>query len=187
MPEHLTTRRRVPLTRPGKLAWALLATVALIGAGIYLDDQYSAATVPTSLTDLPEYPFANSAVPLSSVPPQQRSEAQAALRRVANSVAPRYHATAERLLACRGVFVWDAVRATVSGYLSPASFRIQSAGQLPDTAGDPAYIIWARTNPLHKLFTTRRILAVANDQPIRAAAAGPEVHIYAYFDLEPTS
>lgn len=171
--------------RPARLASAAIAAVLVIAAGMYVAGQYLSATHPKALSDLPQYPYSGSALAFDRLTAQQRAEAEMELRTVANSVQPGYHVSSERLMAATGEFVWDAVRSSVDGYLSPSSFRIQLAGQLPGAAGDPAYIVWARTNRLQTLFNQRRILAVGAQHPVQATAPGPEIHAYGYFDLSP--
>lgn len=173
--------------RPSRLASAIIVAVLVIAAGTYLADQYLAATQPKALTDLPQYPYTGSALAFTTLTAQQQAETEATLRTVANNVQPGYHVSSQRLLAATGEFVWDAVRSSVGGFLSPNGFHIQSAGQSPDTASDTAYIVWARTSRLQTFFNNRRLVTVGAQQPVRSGAPGPEVHVYGYFDLTPNS
>jgi hypothetical protein len=172
-----------PVTRRGRITAAIIAAIVLISAGAYLAGQYSSARRPATLGDLPQYPYTGSEFPPNQLSPQQRSEAEANVRALANNVAPDYHIKSERLLACTGAFIWDAVRSSLTGYLSPRGFGIQSSGQLPDTAADPAYIMWARTNWLQKLLNNKRIMAIGMQQPLQAGQPSTPVHLYAYLEL----
>ena len=182
-----TARDTIPLARRTKIASIIVAAILVIGGATYLAGQYESATQPTSLSAIPQYPYSGSAFPFGTLSPRQRGEAEATLRAFANSIEPGYRASAERFMACAGEFVWDAVRSNVNGYLSASSFHIQSVGQLPDTPGDLAFIIWARTNRLQNIISKKHILAVGMQQPIQAGQIDRPVHVYAYFELVPTS
>ncbi|WP_133259250.1 hypothetical protein [Mycobacterium colombiense] len=173
------------MNRSTKL-WALAATtLVIIAAAAYIGAQYVFAHKPSSLASLPEYPFVGSAYPLDAVPGPERARAEAALRQFAAGVEPGYRPTAERFLASKGDFIWDAVRNSVGGYLSATSLRVHNAGQTRPNGEDLAFVVWSRTNRLQRWFNPTQILAVGSQDALQPAAAGDQVHVYAYFDLTP--
>lgn len=165
--------------------WAFLAaTLVIVAVGAYVVAQYESARTPSSLASLPEYPFVGSACPLDAVPGPQRDHAEAALRQFAAGVEPGYRPTAERFLASKGEFIWDAVRNSVGGYLSPSRFRVRDAGQTRPDGDDVAFAVWSRSNRLQQWFNPTQILAVGMQDALPPAQSGDPVHVYAYFELE---
>jgi len=173
------------MNRSKKLGAIAAATFAVVAVGAYVVTQYVVAQKPSSLSSLPEYPFVGSAYPIDDVAPPDRARAEAVLRQFAASVTPGYRPTAERFLASKGDFIWDAVRSSVGGYLSGASFRIHDVGQTPRSSEDVAFIVWDRANRVQHLFNPRQILAVGLQDPLRGEPSGDQVHVYAYFELIP--
>ncbi len=140
-----------------------------------------------SLAALPEYPFVGSSYSLDDIPPPARDRAEATLRQFAARVSPGYQPTAERFLAIKGDFIWDAVAKSVGGYLSDTGFRVRDAGQTPHSGGpDVAYIVWDRGNPLAHFINPGQVLAVGLQDPLPGGSGGDQgVHVYAYFELTP--
>lgn len=166
--------------------WASVATaLVIVAAAVYFGAQYTFARKPASLASLPEYPFVGSAYPIDAVPGPDRARAEAALRQFAAGVEPGYHPTAERFLASKGKFIWDAVRNSVGGYLSAPTFRVDNAGQTKPNGEDLAFAVWSRTNRVQQWFNPTHILAVGMQDALQPAAAGDQVHVYAYFELTP--
>lgn len=173
------------MNRSTKL-WTLAATALVIVAAVgYIGAQYVFARKPASLASLPEYPFVGSAYPIDAVPGPDRARAEAALRQFAAGVEPGYRATAERFLASKGEFIWDAVRNSVGGYLSAPTFRVDNAGQTRPNGEDLAFAVWSRTNRVQQWLNPTHILAVGMQNALQPAAAGDQVHVYAYFELTP--
>lgn len=166
---------------------AATLVVAAVAVGGYVVAQYEFARQPSSLSTLPEYPFAGSTYPIDDIPAPERDHAEAVLRHFAAGVAPGYRPTAERFLASKGEFIWNAVRSSLDGYLSDASFHVKDVGQLPHKDGDPAYVVWARINQLQHWFNPKQILAVGLQDTVRAAQPREEIHVYAYFELTPAA
>lgn len=173
------------MNRSMKLRATAAATFAVIGTTAYLVTQYAAAQKPASLSALPPYPFVDSSYPINDIAPADRTRAEEEIRRVAGSVAAGYQPVAERFLAVDGDFIWDAVRSSVSGYLSHAGFHVHDAGQNPD-GDDAAFIVWDRTSRLQHLFNPGKVVAVGLQSPMPGGPAGDHnVHVYGYFELRP--
>jgi hypothetical protein len=169
-----------------KTLWAIAAvTFAVVTGGAYVVTQYEFAQKPSSLSSLPVYPFVGSAYPIDDVASQDRAHAEAVLRQFAAGVAAGFRPTAERFLASKGDFIWDAVRSSVGGYLSGASFHIHNGGQTAQDGDALVFVVWARANRVQHLFNPKRILAVGLQDPLRAVRPGEQVHVYAYFELTP--
>lgn len=173
------------MTKATKLRVTAAATLAVIAATTYLFSQYAAAQKPASLSALPVYPFAGSAYAIDDIAPADRTRAEAQLRRVAGSVVDGYQPVAERFLAVEGDFIWDAVRTSVGSYLSHAGFGVQDTGQHPGPGEDTAFIVWDRTNRLQRLANPGKVVAIGLQSPLRGAAGDQNVHVYAYFELQP--
>lgn len=174
------------MTKATKLRVTAATTLAVIAATTYLITQYAAAQKPASLGALPVYPFVGSAYSLDDLAPAERTRAQNELRQVAAGVADGYQPVAERFLAVKGDFIWDAVRTSVGGYLSRAGFDVQDAGQHPGPGEDTAFIVWERTNRLQRLANPGKVVAIGLQSPVRGGQAGDQnVHVYAYFELQP--
>lgn len=173
------------MNRSTKL-WAFLAAALLIVvAAVYFGAQYTFARKPASLASLPEYPFVGSAYPIDAVPGPDRARVEAALRQFAAGVEPGYRATAERFLATKGEFIWDAVRNSVGSYLSAPTFRVDNAGQTRPNGEDLAFAVWSRTNRVQQWFNPTHILAAGLQDALQPAQGGDQVHVYAYFELTP--
>ncbi|MFL0177128.1 hypothetical protein [Mycobacterium sp. SMC-13] len=175
------------MNRSTKLRVTAAATFAVIGAAAYLVTQYAAAQKPASLNTLPTYPFVGSAYSIDDIAPTDRTRAEAQLRRAAGSVVDGYQPVAERFMAVKGDFIWDAVRTSVGGYLARAGFDVQDAGQHPGPGEDTAFIVWERTNRLQRLANPGKVVAIGLHSPQRGAAGDQNVHVYAYFELSPRS
>lgn len=162
------------------------AFVAIVICG-WLLVRATFAPKTVSLHALPEYPFVRSSYSLDDLPPQGRDHAEAALRQFAARVSPGYQPTAERFLASKGDFIWDAIAKSVGGYLSDKGFRVRDAGQTPHSGGpDVAYIVWDRGNPLAHAINPGQVLAVGLQDPLTGGPGGDQgVHVYAYFELTP--
>ncbi len=161
-------------------ATTLAIVVAVIGGYVYW--QYRTSR-PPALDSMPIY-SARVAVPVTDIPEPQRAGAEAQLRDLASTARPGYRVVAERFLAAKGEFIWDAVRHSTGSYLkSTSGYGVQDDGW---THGQEVlYLIYGH-HGLRRLFNDDVIVVAAAGKPITRTASGDDVHLYGYFRLNPS-
>jgi hypothetical protein len=79
--------------------------MALIAVSIYIPVEYRFAQKPASLANITEYAYGESTYSISDLTPQERTNAELTLRRVAATAVAGYHIADERFFGSPDVSV----------------------------------------------------------------------------------
>lgn len=151
--------------------------IASIGGYVYW--QYRTAP-PPALDSIPVY-SAKAAVPVTDIPGQQRTDAEAQLRKLASSAQPGYRVADDRFLATEGPLIWDAMRHHIGFDLGSAGYALDGNGSSSDNM--IVYSLYSHDGWLRQRFNDDMILVAGFDRTAIRTETGKDVHLYGYFKL----